>query len=141
MLEGRTADWVLQPMRRITSINCAGHRLLTLISVAPVLVVLAAIGLFSNLAAATQNRLETGTVEIRQVAQEQVFDGHKVKIHISLAGLKFQRVNPRLSTPAQALTSRNISMNKRYSCDQCTGGPTGQSRSKGNGRSSVLNVR
>ena len=44
-------------------------------SVAPVLVVLAAIGLFSNLAAATQNRLETGTVEIRLVAQEQVFDG------------------------------------------------------------------
>ena len=75
MLEGRTADWVLQLMRRITSINCAGYRLLTLMSVAPVLVVLAAIGLFSNLAAATQNRLETGTVEIRQVAQEQVFDG------------------------------------------------------------------
>ena len=75
MLEGRTADWVLQLMRRITSINCAGYRLLTLMSVAPVLVVLAAIGLFSNLAAATQNRLETGTVEIRLVAQEQVFDG------------------------------------------------------------------
>ena len=75
MLKGRTADWVLQLMRRITSINCAGYRLLTLMSVAPVLVVLAAIGLFSNLAAATQNRLETGTVEIRLVAQEQVFDG------------------------------------------------------------------
>ena len=44
-------------------------------SLAPLWVMLAAIGVSAETAGAAQDRLETGTVEVRTVAREQIFDG------------------------------------------------------------------
>lgn len=75
MLIGTRADRKPRLVRLITSVAAAGQRPHTLLSLAPVLVVLAASGLFSESIAATEDRVETGTVEIRAVAEERVFDG------------------------------------------------------------------